>query len=67
MAHWLLAAKLSLLIMIGGIVALVLPNPPWALVYSYLLLGAGLLLFMVAAVVVGRRFLRQSEPPDEAN
>jgi membrane protein implicated in regulation of membrane protease activity len=65
--HWLLAVKLSLLIMIGGTVALVLPNPPWAPVYSYLLLGAGLLLFVVSAAVAGRRFLRQDAPPDEAD
>lgn len=67
MVHWLLTAKLSLLIMIGGMVALVLPNPPWPPVYSYLLLGLGLLAFAIAAVVVGRRFLRYGQQPDESS
>lgn len=66
MVHWLLTAKLSFVATIGGIVALVLPNPPWPVVYSYLLLGLGLVVFVIAAIVVGRRFLRYGEQPDES-
>lgn len=62
MVYWLLAVKLSLLVIIAGIVGLVLPQAPWPAILSYTLLGVGVVVFTVSVIAVGRRFLGGASP-----
>jgi hypothetical protein len=61
MATWLITLKVALLVIIAGTVALVLPQPLWPSVYSYLLLGLGTVVFVLSLVVVLRGLFKEAD------
>jgi hypothetical protein len=61
MLVWLLLLKVSLVVVVVAVVALVLPRPLWAPLFSQALLAIGIVGLVVAAVGVLRGLLRAGD------